>query len=210
MTLKSDYEARRAAVLAPLASRIEAQLTGYLSGAPRVDRIQARAKAVDRFLDKAAKLENGVAKYGEPLHQIQDQIGARITTFYLCDVRSVSDVVMKYYRPIETKHHVPDSEWEFGYFGEHFILITPRELIDANWDPTMVPDFFELQVKTLFQHAWSEANHDLGYKPGGRELNGSEKRRMAFTSAQAWGADQIFEELFQSQVAAGRPGLALR
>ena len=54
--------------------------------------------------------------------------------------------------------------------------------------------FFELQIKTLFQNAWSEANHDLGYKPE-RELSKDEKRKIAFTSAQAWGADMIFDEL---------------
>jgi ppGpp synthetase/RelA/SpoT-type nucleotidyltranferase len=26
----------------------------------------------------------------------------------------------------------------------------------------MRPGFFELQIKTLFQHAWSEAERDLG------------------------------------------------
>jgi putative GTP pyrophosphokinase len=57
-------------------------------------------------------------------------------------------------------------------------------------------DFFELQLKTLFQHAWSEADHDLGYKPSA-ELSLDQKRRLAFTAAQAWGADLIFDELYR-------------
>jgi ppGpp synthetase/RelA/SpoT-type nucleotidyltranferase len=56
--------------------------------------------------------------------------------------------------------------------------------------------FFELQIKTLFQHAWSEAEHDLGYKPT-TILTSAQKKRLAFTAAQAWGADQIFDELFR-------------
>jgi hypothetical protein len=38
--------------------------------------------------------------------------------------------------------------------------------------------------------------HDLGYKPGDKVLNPDDKRKLAFTSAQAWGADLIFDELF--------------
>jgi len=75
-------------------------------------------------------------------------------------------------------------------------LVIPTDLIDPALDRALIPEFFELQVKTLFQHAWSEANHDLGYKPGAVPLTADAQRRLAFTAAQAWGADHIFDELF--------------
>ncbi len=102
---------------------------------------------------------------------------------------------------------VPDSEWEFGYFGKHYILLLPRDVIDPGIDQNLVPEFFELQVKTLFQHAWSEANHDLGYKPGAAPLTADEKRRLAFTAAQAWGADRVFDELCQGRARLATLGL---
>jgi len=64
--------------------------------------------------------------------------------------------------------------------------------------------FFELQIKTLFQHAWSEAEHDLGYKPT-TVLSHDQKKRLAFTAAQAWGADQVFDELYKQIDLAGDP-----
>jgi GTP pyrophosphokinase len=194
--LEIAYRRRFDAVLSPIADAIEQQLREYFAGAPRIDRISARAKSVQRFIGKALTVENGALKYSEPLRQIQDQVGARIITFYTSDVRRVSEIVEKYYRPIESKNLVPDSEWEFGYFGRHYILIIPSDVIDSSFDKTMVPEFFELQIKTLFQHAWSEANHDLGYKPGSTPLTSDDIRRLAFTSAQSWGADRVFDELF--------------
>ena len=199
-TLEALYRQRYEAVLKPLASALANHITDCFKGQARIDRISARAKDVSSFLIKAKKIEGRRPKYSEPLHQIQDQVGARIITFYRSDVDVLDRVVGKYFRAIESKDHVPDSEWEFGYFGKHHILVIPSDVIDDGWDKTMVPKFFELQIKTLFQHAWSEAEHDVGYKEGTKPLNLDQKRRLAFTSAQAWGADRVFEELFQELI----------
>jgi putative GTP pyrophosphokinase len=198
--LEENYRLRFEVALTPLAIAIEAQLQDYFATEPRIDRVTARPKSIDRFLAKAKKVENDKPKYTEPLHQIQDQVGARVVTFYQSDVEIVSAIVEKYYRPIEARNRVPDSEWEFGYFGRHYVLVTPTGMIDPSIDGALIPQFFELQIKTLFQHAWSEAEHDLGYKPGSVPLTSEEKRRLAFTAAQAWGADHIFDELFRSRI----------
>jgi putative GTP pyrophosphokinase len=195
VTLEARYRRRFDDVLGKLARAIEEQLRDYLADESHIDRVMARPKSIQRFMDKAAKLDDGKPKYTEPLAQIQDQVGARIIAFYLSDVERISEVIRKYYRPIESRVVVPDSEWEFGYFGVHFVLLVPADLIEPDMDRMLVPDFFELQIKTLFQHAWSEAEHDLGYKPGATPLTADQKRRFAFTAAQAWGADRIFDEL---------------
>lgn len=194
-SLKETYALRREKVLVPLAARIEDHLKNLLGSLARIDRISARAKSVDRFLGKAAKVEDGKPKYEDPLNQIQDQVGARIVTFYPSDVERVRLEIEKYFKYIESQRIVPESEKEFGYEGRHFILFVPEDLIDdaANRDESV--ELFELQIKTLFQHAWSEAEHDLGYKPSVK-LTSDQRRRLAFTAAQAWGADQIFDEMF--------------
>jgi putative GTP pyrophosphokinase len=197
--MEEAYRQRHDAVLKPLASAIESYLREIFQKEPRIDRISARPKSIDRFVAKANAMVDGRPKYSEPLRQIQDQIGARIITFYRSDVDRVHAAVMRYLKAIELQDMVPESEWEFGYFGRHFILLIPSDVISSSLDRALIPQFFELQIKTLFQHAWSEANHDLGYKPGLKPLDSDAKRRLAFTSAQAWGADLIFDELFKER-----------
>jgi len=194
-SLRDAFILRRARVLVPLSERIEAHLKSLFAGFLRIDRISARAKDADRFVAKAQKHDNGKPKYDDPLNQIQDQVGARIVTFYASDVERVRLEVENYFRYIESKKIVPESESEFGYEGRHFTLFVPDDLIDDTLERDESVEFFELQIKTLFQHAWSEAEHDLGYKPSGK-LTSDQKRRLAFTAAQAWGADLIFDEMF--------------
>jgi putative GTP pyrophosphokinase len=195
-SLKDTYTLRREKILVPLAARVEDHLKNLLGSFARIDRISARAKSVDRFLGKAGKLENGKPKYEDPLNQIQDQVGARIVTFYASDIERIRLEIEKYFKYIESQKIVPESEKEFGYEGRHFILFVPEDLIDDTVSRDESVELFELQIKTLFQHAWSEAEHDLGYKPSVK-LTSDQNRRLAFTAAQAWGADQIFDEMFR-------------
>jgi ppGpp synthetase/RelA/SpoT-type nucleotidyltranferase len=197
MTLEQDYSGRYTKALQPAAAALHALIVDYLAGIPRIDRVTVRAKSVERFIKKAATVVNGEPKYSDPLSQIQDQIGARIVTFYLADVQAVADRIRKYLNPIEIKALVPDSESEFGYVGQHFILLLPSDVSAKLADTDLLPAFFELQVKTLFQHAWAEANHDLMYKPT-FDLSSDQRRKIAFTAAQSWGADMIFEELHRA------------
>lgn len=202
-SIENEYRSRYNKALLPIAGKLQQHLEDILSGVQRVDRISVRAKSVDRFVAKANTLiDGGIAKYEQPLHQIQDQIGARIVTFYRSDVDRIGDEILRYFRPIESRDVVPQREWEFGYFGQHHILLLPADVVDETVGKEFVPWCFELQIKTLFQHAWSEANHDLGYKPGQQVWTSDDLRQLAFTSAQAWGADRIFGELFERMQAA--------
>jgi ppGpp synthetase/RelA/SpoT-type nucleotidyltranferase len=202
-SIREEYSLRFENVLTPLATALQDHFQAVvLPGIPRIERVTARAKSINRFVAKAEKSTNGTPKYHDPLRQIQDQVGVRVIVFYLMDVEAVSEAVQRHCRHIESRRLVPESESEFGYVGQHFILATPLDAVPAGLDQGIVPEFFELQIKTLFQHAWSEANHDLGYKPAS-PLTADQKRRIAFSAAQAWGADRMFHELHQELAAVG-------
>jgi len=198
--LSDIYKVRFKNILVPLVEPLEKFIKDCLRGEKRIDRISVRAKNIESFLAKAQKFEgDGNNKYSDPINQIQDQLGARIVTFYMDDVDRITNAVEQYFRPIEKQHIVPDSEKEFGYFGQHFVLLIPPDILDDSLSRGEIPDFFEMQIKTLYQHAWAEANHDLGYKAN-MSLSTDEKRKIAFTAAQSWGADMIFNELHKNSV----------
>src|SRR5580698_572290 len=107
--LQAAYEERFMQMLQPLAQRLEAYLRDIFGSHKRIDRISVRPKSIDRFVTKANKTVDGKAKYDDPLNQIQDQIGARIVTFYKSDVDDIAAEVMKYFRHIESQLIVPES-----------------------------------------------------------------------------------------------------
>lgn len=197
MNVVDVYSERHDRCLKAVAQNLERLIVDHVSDLPNIDRVTARAKDPERFAEKAAQLDDDARpKYTAPLTEIQDQLGARVIVFYVADVEPVRDAVLSYLRPIEVQALVPESDWEFGYFGQHFVLALPHDVIPDGVNLYEVPQFFELQIKTLFQHAWSEANHDLGYKAS-VPLTSDHRRRLAFTAAQAWGADRVFNELRQ-------------
>lgn len=97
----------------------------------------------------------------------------------------MAKIIKRYFRPIENKILIPDSENAFGYVGQHFILFLPSDVIaEVQYGGKSTTTFFELQIKTLFQHSWAEAEHDLGYK-NSTPITPLQKCKLAFTAAQA-------------------------
>lgn len=189
------YRARYDSYLQRIATNLERLVVDHLSEARDIDRVTARAKDPERFAEKAARLDpNGRPRYQQPLTEVQDQVGVRVVVFYEETVNEVAQELHRYFQLIEEKTLIPESHWEFGYFGHHSVVALPRDVVPADVNVDDAPRFLEVQIKTLFQHAWSEANHDLGYKAPA-PLSGDQQRLLAFAAAQAWGADRAFEEL---------------
>jgi putative GTP pyrophosphokinase len=192
--LADVYQERFQMALTPIAPLLEGMVAEFFRGVPRIDKITVRPKSPDSFLLKAVKVENDRPKYDDPINQVQDQIGARIVCYFNDDVEPLAAAAAKYFRPIEIKNHIPETENAFGYIGKHFIFLMPTDFNVEIPRPDLLPPVFEFQIKTLYQHAWAQADHDIAYKAK-QELTPEQKRRIAFTAAQSWGADIIFNEL---------------
>ena len=116
--------------------------------------LESRVKSEDSL---AGKLELKGGKY-RTLADITDIIGVRVITFYVDDVDKVASAVERLFEVDwensvdKRKVHEIDS---FGYLSLHYIC--------------SVKDFeyrFEIQMRTVLQHAWANMNHDTGYKSG--------------------------------------------
>jgi putative GTP pyrophosphokinase len=181
-------------VLEEISKAIRQELEIRVGAEKHVDRIICRCKSVDSFMIKTEKKNiDGSYKYEVPLKEIQDKIGARIVVYYKSDVEPIRQIVTNFFRRIEEKMIVPDDVSKFGYEGFHLICKIPSTIYSLKNNP-IVGDFFELQIKTLYQHAWAQSNHGLGYKAE-EKLNDGEVRLLAFIAAQSWGADKGLLEL---------------
>ena len=116
--------------------------------------IEYRVKSEDSL---AGKLELKGAKY-KTLADITDIIGLRVITFYIDDVDKVASAVERLFTVDwensvdKRKIHEIDS---FGYLSLHYICSKKG-----------FPYRFEIQMRTVLQHAWANMNHDTGYKSG--------------------------------------------
>src|SRR5665213_2100788 len=108
-TLTKIYEQRLNTSLLTVSDKLRLYIESLLSSSKRIDKIAVRAKALDRFIEKAIREENEKPKYEDPINQIQDQIGARIVTYYVDDIKVISDKVEKYFKPIEVTNCVPEK-----------------------------------------------------------------------------------------------------
>ena len=111
----------------------------------------------------AGKLERKGDLYNV-FEDITDILGCRVICF-------LSDEVEKVGKKVEEKFVV---DWEnssnkkdllkenaFGYLSLHYICSLP---FGDKWPDEICGKKFEIQIRTILQHAWSAIHHDIGYK----------------------------------------------
>lgn len=174
-----------------------------------IDRVYFRAKSAKSFVDKVLKreadVEAGVMKddrpvtvYTNPLTQVEDQIGGRVLVFFLHDIDPVVAILEAAFHKVEMRDHAPQKDAEFGYESMHLVCAIPDEQRPAGWlDQAWMPNTFELQVRTLFSHAWAEPQHDFAYKAA-TDLTRPQRRHLAWIAASAWGADRGLQDAWAS------------
>ncbi|MCH8907099.1 MAG: hypothetical protein IH840_08420 [Candidatus Heimdallarchaeota archaeon] len=189
--LATSYE-----MLKPELERIKAELLLYikdlLSDIKRYAIISGRVKNTDKFIEKTIR-----KTYDEPLEEINDLIGIRVVVHYLDDVPLIVNKLKEGFRFIESTKREPSKISAFEYESFHMVCFIPSSLI---LDDNLKIEFFEIQIPTLMQFAFAEASHDLGYKGKADRLSELDKRKIAFCSAQTWGADQLFNELHRKPI----------
>ena len=116
--------------------------------------IESRVKTYESL---EGKLRLKGEKY-KSLADITDILGIRVITYYIDDVDKVASLVERFFQ-VDWENSVDKRKVleidSFGYLSLHYI---------CSYDA--FPYRFEVQMRTLLQHAWANMNHDTGYKSG--------------------------------------------
>lgn len=101
------------------------------------------------------------------LEDITDIAGIRLTTYFADDVDRVAEILR---RELEIddlssidKRLTSDPD-RFGYSSLHYIAKLSEERIQLREYSRYKGIVFEIQIRSILQHAWAEIEHDLGYK----------------------------------------------
>jgi ppGpp synthetase/RelA/SpoT-type nucleotidyltranferase len=140
------------------------------------------------------KLARPDKTYGA-LWQITDLVGVRIIAYFERTVdalgAALENALQVDYQHSINKLNLFDAA-QFGYRSLHYVC----RLSQQQREMTQLPaDFrFEVQVRTVLQHAWAEIEHDLGYKANDT-IPLAIRRRFSRVASLLEVADEEFESI---------------
>lgn len=127
-----------------------------------VHTISKRCKTVDSLRGKVERKQT----YGL-LEDVTDLVGIRVITYYSADVDKIAELIRSEFdidwaQSVDKRATIdPD---QFGYLSLHYVASLNSERSALREYEAYADLKFEIQMRSILQHAWAEIEHDSGYK----------------------------------------------
>lgn len=117
----------------------------------------------------AVKVARRVTDSGEPrsLETLNDMLGLRVITYFQDEVDEVARLIAEEFLIDEANTVDKKAALEadrFGYVSVHYIAWLSQSRVALTEYRPYAGLKFEVQIRSILQHAWAEIEHDLGYK----------------------------------------------
>ncbi len=127
-----------------------------------VHQVASRVKSLESLLAKVALPDRTYSS----LARITDLLGVRVVTYFEDAIPRIQDFIEQTFE-VDYRNSVDKGEGlgtsRFGYRSVHIICLAPEPFsVPGPGGGEPIP--FEIQIRTVLQHAWAQIEHDLGYK----------------------------------------------
>ena len=169
------------------------------------DHVTARVKEWRSLRSKSRKRRpDGMLMYPHPWQDIHDLIGVRVTTYHSTEIPRIIEALTEVFEVRRSVDKTAQTRvsGSFGYGSHHLILRVPPARV-APVLQAYAEQEFEVQIRTVLQHAWAEFEHDIRYKRRGNTGKLAPEVDRAFTLAAGLIelADQQFDLIAAQQSA---------
>ncbi len=175
-----------------LSKKVEILIREIVDNSIPIHEINSRPKEINSF---AKKIE--APEYNDPINQITDLAGIRIITYVESDLEKISTLIEDCF-DIDIDNSIDKSkalgEDKVGYRSIHYVGKLPKERLKLPEYKKFENCCFEIQIRTILQHAWAEIEHDRNYKFSG-ELPPNLKRRFKVLAGVLELADREFNAI---------------
>ncbi|WP_080794487.1 GTP pyrophosphokinase [Corynebacterium pacaense] len=191
-----DFRRNHPQVAREFRSAIEELLT---DGGVTYDRVSTRLKEWSSLKAKARKRDGeGTLIYPDPRSDIHDMIGVRVTTFHSTEIPVALSVLQDSFAVRKSVDKAAETRISGGFgYGSHHLILEVDDTIEElqNYQGLV----FEVQVRTVLQHAWAEFEHDIRYKRAGvgpqGEIDPEVDRKFTLAAGLIELADQQFDQI---------------
>jgi len=156
--------------------------------------VDFRGKEIESF---EKKIRSGV-NYSPK--EMQDLAGIRVICYVKSDVDKVCEIIEQNFEIDKNRSQDKSKilgENKMGYLSIHYIAKLSKARTDLDENKQFKDLYFEIQVRTIVQHAWAEIEHDDVYKSSKISPNENIRRQFNLVSSVLEIADNEFQRLHE-------------